>query len=251
MENKENNMATATKEVAAQGTNLTPVIGAETFGDFYEDVELTQQDMIVPTIKLMQATTELVKDDKAAAGEYRKSTGELLAEKNDELELIIFKLDKYFAINQMEMGQNGKEKVPGTYRREEFNVDLAREWEFAQDGKEYRRELVYSFYVLVANSNGQEVFNQVPSIISFRSSAKKAAKTWLSKLQNMRASKQEPHSHVFLLGRSKETKGKNSWLIPTVSVGRPTTKDEQAAVTLWRNEFKTKEINIHGEEEGD
>lgn len=242
-------MATVNKEVTTTTSAAPMIVGADEFSDFFGDVELTQQDMIIPMIKLMQAGSDLVKDDQASAGEYRKSTGELLAEKDKDLELIVFKLDKYYVVNQVEMTNNGKVKVKGSYRRENFTVDGPNDWEFEDDGKTFRRDLIYAFYVIIANDKGEEVFNQMPSIITFSSSSKKSAKNWLSKLQNMRAAKKEPHSNVFSLGRSKEIKDKNSWLIPTVSVGRETTKLEQEAATLWRTEFKSSDHKVHGEEE--
>jgi hypothetical protein len=235
-------MAT-TKEVATkQETAPAVIIGAEAFADFEDDVETTSDDLIVPVIKLMQGGSDLVKDGVAMPGEYRKVTGEIVAERDKELEVILFKREKYNQINQMELVNGKKEKVKGTYRREPFTASGPNDWIFFEDDKEFQRTLTYAFYVILANPDGQEVFKQTPSIITLQSSGKKAAKNWYAIIQNMRTAGSPAHAFVFSLGRTKETKNNNTWLIPTVKIGRPTTQFEQEAAVLWRSEFANKEV---------
>lgn len=237
--------------VKQEPTNTAPavIVGAETFADFEDDIEITQEDMIVPVIKLMQGGSNLVKDGAAMPGEYRKVTGDLVAERDKDLEVILFKRDKYYVTNEIEVVNGQKQKVKGTYRREPFTASAPNDWMFMENGKEHRRDLIYAFYVILANANGEQVFKQTPSIITLQSTAKKAAKTWYALLQNMKTAGTPPHAFVFNLGRNKESKGANSWIVPTISIGRATTTFEQEAAVLWRNEFANKEIKHDDNEE--
>jgi hypothetical protein len=232
--------------VIVQG-DMSPAI-SEQFDDWDDDVVSTASDFIVPRLQLMQGSSDAVKEGKANPGEYVDNLGNILADRNSELEVIVFKRDKYWS--ESEVDSDGRKIKGGVWRKTPFTLESDKlPWDFEEDGKKMKRTLTYDFFVIAGNEDGEKVFAQMPKIFSLSSSGSKVAREWYTKFTNLKTQKKSPVSVVFKLGRKLEKNEKgDSWLVPTLAMGRNTTAIEQECAAYWRSEFVNKEIKIHGEE---
>lgn len=225
--------------------NLPAFISQE-FDDWDDDVVSTSKDFIVPRLQLMQGGSDPVKEGNANPGEYRDNMGNTLAGKQEELEVICFKRDKYWSVSEVD--DKGQKVKGGIWRKEPFTIDNQdAEWNFIEDDKFMKRTLTYDFFVLQANEDGEKVYDQLPKVFSLSSSATRAAKDWYTKFTNLKTAKKLPISVVFKLGRKIEKKDSNSWLVPVISIGRDTTRKEQECAAYWRAEFAHKDVKVHEE----
>lgn len=242
----------SSNEVAVQQEKELAVFGAEVFDDFDSDIVTTSSDFIVPRLKLMQAGSDAVKEGNAQMREYRSNTGTLLARADEKLEVVVFKRDKYWTESEVQIVNGQKKRVEnGIFRTKEFTLENQRlPYEFEEDGKLFKRTLNYDFYLFQANSDGQEVQKNMPLILSLSSSASKVAREWYSKFTELKTQGKSPISHIFVLGTFLKKENGQSWFIPTVELGRATTKEEQESAIFWRLSFQNRDIKVH-EETGD
>jgi hypothetical protein len=240
-------MGTLGAVVMTDQVDMSPAIATQ-FDDWDDDVVSTASDFIIPQLQLMQGTTELVKEGKASPGEYADNLGNILADRNTELEVIVVKRDKYWT--ETEIDEDGRRIKGGIFRKVPFTLDNEKlPWNFLEDGKTMKRTLTYDFFVIVANEDGEKVFAQLPKVFSLSSTASKVAREWYTKFTNLKTQKKSPVSVVFKLGRRLEKNNKgDTWVFPTLAIGRNTTQAEQECAAYWRSEFVKKEIKVHGEE---
>jgi hypothetical protein len=239
----------SSNEVAVQQEKELAVFGAEVFDDFDSDIVTTSSDFIVPRLKLMQAGSDDVKEGRALMREYRSNTGVVLAKPDEPLEVIVFKRDKFWMIS--EVTADGKKVEGGLFRREDFTLaNQSAQYRFTEEGKNLQRTLVYDFFLIKASEDPAEILKSMPVIFSLSSTSSKVARDWYTKFTLLKTEGKNPVSHVFVLGSYLEKKNGNSWFIPTVSLGRATTKEEQESAIFWRLSFQNRDIKVH-EETGD
>ena len=246
-------MATGTsKEVATtkQEKAIVPAHIASQFDDFDDDVVLTNQDYIIPRLKLLQGSSDEVKEGRGNVGEYMTNQGELLAAKDKDLELLIVKRDKYWSISEID--ESGKKVKGGEWRREPFTLDNAqREWNFYDNGKKFSANIVYDNFVIVASAD-EKIFSQIPMIFSLSRSSARVAKDLNTKFQKLKTQGKLPVSVVYKFARKLEkSKDGDTFLVPTVMQGRDSTESEIEAAAYWRNELAKGKVKIDGEESGD
>jgi len=235
-------------EVVEKEDKALAIVGASVFDDFDNDIVATSDDFKVPTLKLMQGSSDAVKERQANLGEYRNSLNELLADENVNLEVIIFKREKYWSENEIDA--RGK-KIKGTWKRRDFTLNNSTDsWQWEdEDGKTYTRAVTFNYYLILANPEGEQAFNQIPMIFSLSRSSMKAAKDINLILQELKIKGKLPVSTVIKLGRRLEkNKDGDTFFVPTASQGRTSTKSEMEAAAFWRSELATKQVVVDGEE---
>lgn len=156
---------------SAASTEIAVATDMESWGDF----DGGASELVIPKCLLMQGQSKLVSDDKAATGEWRNSvTGELIAKKGEEFELIPFHFERYWAI---------AEKDGSKFRRIE-TLTAANEnlpWDFQDnDGVACKRTYVRSFYCLDTKD-----LDGLPIVISFSSTAAKVGKNLWTRMYMM------------------------------------------------------------------
>lgn len=178
--------------------------------DAWGDSGITSSDMIIPKALLMQGLSEIVADGNAAIGDYVNSlTSEVIAKKGEELELIPFHMDKYWAIS---------EKSGNKFRRVEqatpANESLP--WDFNDaDGTECKRTLVRAFYCLDVNDT-----DGLPLIISFASTAAKIGKKLATRMFVMNRQAGKVPCAFSIKVKSEIVKGdKGTYASPDFTVG--------------------------------
>lgn len=239
-------MATVEKAVAVKQETAVPAYVTQEFDDFNDDILLTSSDLIIPRLKLMQAIMKSVSSGDAVAGEYRLSTGELLAGKAADLDVIVLKMDKYWRIKETKA--DGAYLEDGESYREAFTLENQnRNWNFEQDGKAWKAYLSLDLYLIQANDDGEEVFSQIPMIITLASSAYITAKKLYTEIQKLKIKGHTPVDYVFTLSRVNE----GAYNVPVIKLGRETTVTEKKAAAFFRNQLRTQQVKIDGEESGD
>jgi hypothetical protein len=232
----------ASKDVAVKQEAAVPAYVMEAFDDFGDDTIMTSTDYQIPRLTLMHGTSGAVTEGKAVIGEYRSSSGELVAGREQSIEFIICKMDKYWRIKETDA--DGKYLENGMSRREEFTLQNSnREWEFKEDGKHLRAYISLDLYLILANPDGEQVFAQMPMILTLQSTGYSAARTLNTELQKMKMQKLPAHAHVFVLSRKIE----KVYCVPTIAKGRKTTAKEMEAAAYFRSELKTNKVTVSNE----
>lgn len=230
----------ASKEVTVKQETAVPAYVMEAFDDFMDDTIMTSADYQIPRLSLMHGTSGAVTEGRAVIGEYRNSSGELVAARDTSVEFIICKMDKYWRIRETD--KDGKYLEDGMSRREDFTLQNAnRDWEFKEDGKHLRAYISLDLYLILANPDGEQVFAQMPMILTLQSTGYSAARTLNTELQKMKMQKLPPHAHVFVLSRRIE----KVYCIPVITKGRKATSKEMEAAAYFRSELKTSKVTVN------
>ena len=204
----------------AQNTELTVAQDLDAWGD----TGVTASDMVIPKALLMQGLSEAVADGNAAIGDYLNSlTGEVIAKKGEELELIPFHMDKYWAIS---------EKSGNKFRRVEAatpaNENLP--WDFTDtDGVDCKRTMVRAFYCLKSDE-----LDGLPIIVSFSSTAAKIGKKLATRMfiMNRQAGK-VPCAYGIKLSASVVKGEKGTYATPDFTVGAEVAPETIATCRDW------------------
>lgn len=217
------------KEVATkQSFDLTE------FGDFGDD-GIDVKDIIIPKVMLMQALSELVSDDKAQVGEYRDSLeGALLGDSKNQLELIFFGHFKTWRIFE----RNGSEL---TFKRTEpvtpINATLPYE-----DGSTVN-QMCFNFYCLPVAKIGE----CLPHVFTFTKTSSQVGRKLLTIMTQMKKQGLPMPAKVFSFSSKKEKNDKGTWVVPTFSIARDSTREELITAKTWKETLDKSSVSIHEE----
>lgn len=227
-------MSNENKEVQTQAE--VPVAGAielpaEIAGEGWGAVEeMDATDLLVPKIFHQQAMSQLVADGKARPGDFCDSlTGELLASKDDGLEVIIFGSYKTMLVRKWDVKAD-------RWEFEELITlvpENAREWankalvEETEDGK-FSYQMQYNYYCLV-----KDKLNDLPYVLTLGSTKTKAAKKLNTMLYRLRQIKKPSAAYAFILRSTPEKNDKGSWFGLDISQGDASTAIELMTAHGW------------------
>lgn len=196
---------------------------------------LSNNDMVIPRIQLMQALSQSVKDEKAKAGDILSSQGELLAARGKFVPIIPVMTFREWIINDVSEGK-GKEKFLSRFPVTGENERLPVEGDI--NGVPITRTKNLNYFVLLPNH-----LDELPYLISFRKMSYQAGKS-LSTMIQIQGFKRKPFaSMVYLLGSRSETRGKNSYYVFTVNSDRETTEQELEAAKKWNETLNQNRSN--------
>lgn len=198
--------------------------------------EISNEDIVIPKILLMQPMSELVTDGVARIGEYRDSlnTERVLGSDKVPVELIIFGTFKTWI--EFKDGE-----YLATKRWEPSNADLAKE-EIMEDGSVLSRDKVLNFYCLVPKDiAGGEPF---PFVLACRRTSALAGRELNTHIKKLSMFKKPSAAKVFALTSYKETNDKGTFFVSTVKVLRDSTNEEQAAAYEWYKALAKSKVRI-------
>ena len=108
--------------------------------------EATAQDFTIPRLRLLQPLSEEVGSGEKGMGEYIKSTDKsTVAKKGEAFTFVPFLMKKFWTV--FDVSQSGQPKWVRQEAWTAMNDGLS--WEFEEGGKKYRRDKVYSFFVII------------------------------------------------------------------------------------------------------
>lgn len=201
--------------------------------------ELDSTDLLIPKIYHQQAMSKLVADGQAKPGDFCDSlTGQVLAKKEDTLQVIIFGAFKTMVISKLDAMSNRWKldevvKIDRTNAANYANVPFE---EDTPDGK-YKNNLYYNYYCLLPGKT-----TELPYILSLGSTKTKIARklnTMLAKLQQLG----KPSAAVVFEMRSvPEKNDRGHWFGLEVLQGRDATKEELTAAHGWYMKSRTQNL---------
>lgn len=208
--------------------------------------EVLGQDILISKILVMQPSSEMVADGKANLGEFRDSVqGTKLGSQTEPIEVIPFYVQKFWDIHTEENGQypwTRSEPLIENPADKAYNDNLP--WQDVEAGKPIKRVRRMNFFVLLPSE--VKAGTSLPYILSFRSTSYVEGKKVYSQmyLRNKRA-QLPPAAYTFKVSAAKQKNEKGqSWFVPTVELGRQSTKEELQDAFNWFKTVKTTAIKV-------
>lgn len=225
-----------TKEMTVKESALPAAISDSNWGAIEG---LDANDLLIPKIFHQQSTSKFAKDGLAKVGDWCDNlTGDVLAKKDEDLEVIIFGVFKTMVISKKPLGQ-GKFKLDKIVT---ITPENAMDWidkPFIEEihGDSIKYSLTYNFYCLLPSK-----VKELPYVLSLASTKVKTAKkinTFLLKLQQ---SKKPGASRVFNLKSIQQSNDQGDWFGIDVSPGRESTTEELMRAHAWYLKSKTQKF---------
>lgn len=222
--------------------------------------QVSQQDIIIPRIFLMQPMSDKVTAGEAAFGEFRESlSNEKLGDFKEALNVIPFMMKKVFVEYELIPENNGKikkvfikqypivpanESLPYTDRMEIENRDGSN-----KRTADVSRDRVLQFYVLLPNEI--DTGSALPYIISARRSSMQAGKKLATQMfvKNAMAGK-TPASVMMKISSKKESNDEGTFAVLDVAPIGATPDKYVAEAFKWLNLLNQGAVKEH-QEEGD
>lgn len=196
--------------------------------------EFTRDDVQQGRLMLMQAGSQLVKDEVARQGSIINivDNEELAYKGNDkeqpkDLEFLICGILKYWVEKD-----GDTDEFLG--KRPAVNANEL-PWEEFKDGRNIERTFHFSYMVLLPEEIEQGI--EMPYELAFRSTAVKDTKKLNSIIAKLAQKKISSHDKVFKAKIVKRTKDKNEWWGLDLSVSRDSNESEKECVTNYFSEF--------------
>lgn len=208
-----------TTEVAKkENTELTTANDMSGWG---QEQEIGSKDFMISKILAMQGMSKFVTSRKAQIGEFRdSSTGELLGNIDEGLEIIPFHVDRLWVVQKQVNGKFEYSHVePITAQNEN------RQWEEKGPHGTVRNIWTYTFYVVLPQD--VEVGVPKPYTISFRSTSVKAGKKLMTQMfvTNKQMGKTPAHFVMKVNGVVKDN-DKGTFVVLDAARGREATAEE-------------------------
>ena len=198
------------------------------------------QDMIIPKILPMQGLSKLVVARKAQMGDFCDSiSGKKLGTIDAPIEFIPFFCQKTWDISEQDAKGDFKylKSIPLIENpvHPDYNDNLQWEGEDKnKDGKvvKVKRIRRLNFFVLLPSEIAAG--SAIPYVLSFKSTSLKEGKKLWSQMyvRNVRAGL-PPAAFYFSLGGNITTNEKGSFVVPTISEGKKSTKEEMNECLSW------------------
>ncbi len=201
---------------------------------------IDNEDILLPKILLMQATSQMVHDGIATAGELRDSLNKdrKLGNAKNPVEFITFGSYKSW----MEL-KNGEYHQMIAYTP--ATADLKREEQIGDDL--FERKLVRNYYcVLVEDVKKGEAF---PYVISAKGMSGYAGRTLATHMKMLQATNKPTASKVFKLSCHSDKNEKGSFHVMDIEKGRDTTEVELLTAFHWYKALGTANVKVHETEE--
>jgi len=219
----------------------------------WQDSETLSQDILIPKILLMQATSQLVQKEKAEVGALVNSvTGKKLGSAREKdfspVALIPIKIQNIWI--QYE-NLSGQLEYRGTIPRTKQNEGLPTEWE--ENGVKWRRDRTINLFCLL-EKDLQEDF-PMPYVIAFKRTSFTAGRfisTHFSKCDMARQMGKviPPFATTFKICGEKKSNEQNTWY--AFSFGEDTVKTSEQGMALasqWEKTLRSKAVTIDDSDE--
>lgn len=218
--------------------------------------KMTKNDLVIPKMRLAQATSEAVQQKKAQPGEIRESLNNtLLLSGPDKLEAIPFFVLKKWHVHKLVQQKNGSIKkeylatipIQDNPLVEGFNDELL--WKDKQKDEngvliDISRTRTYDVFFILP-----KLGRDIPYVMSFSSTNTKAAQNIMTQMNiNLEAGK-TPAANCFDFTIGTKSNADNTWYVTDAVLGREATFEEQDQAYKWYKRLNTEKLNIHDDGE--
>lgn len=204
---------------------------------------LSTEDLVIPRILLMQATSDHVKKKKAHFGDIIESAGEtVIGSAEKPVEIIPFSVRKIWNVYK---GTSKTKPVDREYLRTEEvtaqNENLP--YDDMEDGFAITREKVYNVYCLLPDD-----LMGLPYVLALKRTSTKVAKAIVTQMyfRNAKA-KLPPYASVIEIGTKEEAGENGSYMVFTAKVKRLATEEEKTACQDWLNQIAVMKEDVDEE----
>lgn len=214
-------------------------------GDWGAIEDMETSDLLVPKIFHQQAMSKLVAAGTARPGDFCDSlSGEVLAKKDDKLEVIIFGSFKQMVITKFDPFKKGYalEKIVT------IQPENAKEWAMKPLSEEtdegmFKYNMQYNYYCLIPGR-----MDQLPYVLSLGSTKTKAAKKLNTIFYNMNQKKKPSAAIVFEVRSVEESNDRGKWFGVDIAQGRASTEEELFRAHAWYLKSKSQKFVVVEEE---
>jgi hypothetical protein len=208
--------------------------------------DVSKNDVIIPKLWLMQASSKLVGARKAQMGDLVNSaTGEVVGNIDDGIEMVPFFVDKVWIINEFNP-QNNQFDYKETIAIDASNEDWP--WSDKVNGVAVKRTRCLNFFALLPNEIKKG--NSLPFQVSFRGTSLKAGKQLMTQMYVLnRNQKLPPPAKAIKLAGKVESNDKGTFAVLSVEVARDSSREEMIASLDLYKSMQKKEMKVDSTEE--
>lgn len=210
--------------------------------DDFGGAAISGQDIIIPKVLCMQGQSQLVGDGKAKVGDLVDSlSSQVIGGTDKPVRFIPFFMTKTFVVSEF----NGKRYI--FHHIEDCTPkNENQDWEQVINGKKYKFEKSFNFYVLL------EEDMSLPYVISFKSTSSKAGRELMTQMYvKNRAAGKVPPAKIMSLNVSKESKDDSSYAVLKTAVAGDSTPEQIRACLDWFKTIHAGGVKEHNEMEND
>lgn len=206
-----------TKEVTTK-QSAPPQVSVAQMRDLWDVPTLSQRDVIIPSILVMQPMSPQVTEGKAIFGEFRESLNmDILGKFDEGFEIIPFKLQKIF-IEYIDHGTAKDKEYIQQFQITPENEGLPYNDVAVIDGKEVKiqRDRVMKFFVLLVKEI--KLGTAIPYVLSFRRTSFQAGQKLATQMfiKNINSNK-TPASTIMKITCRKQTHENKTWAVMDVA----------------------------------
>lgn len=234
------------KEVA---TRQSGEVATFESGEWGAGQEVTQEDLVVAKVLIMQPQSRTVIKGQAKQGEFRNSLDDKLygdAEKG--FDVIIFNQDKVWVVYEITMDR-GKEvtKWKETMAWTPANAKL--EWNETVGGVKLKRQKAFNFYCIVRDKD--YAFN-LPVIVRMKSTSYNTGKRLSTLFAQLAGQRKPSASRVLTLSCHQEENDQGIFYVWDFKDKEASSVDEQKVAYKWWKGLKESQFKVdESEEEGE
>lgn len=210
--------------------------------DAFAGAEVSGQDIIIPKVLCMQGQSQLVGDGKAKVGDLVDSlSSQVIGGIDKPIKFIPFFMTKTFVVSEFNGSRYMFHHIEDCTPKNE-NQD----WEQIIDGKKYKFEKSFNFYVLL------EEDMSLPYVISFKSTSSKAGRELMTQMYvKNRAAGKVPPAKIMALNVVKESKDGSSYAVLKTSVAGDSSVEQIKSCLEWFKIINSGGVKEHNEMEND
>ena len=192
-----------------------------------EELGVDQKDLVIPSVQVMQNTSELVGNEKAKLGDIvNMQTEEVLGGGDKRVSVLPLKLFKTLRVYSVKDGFKFHHEEPLTPASEKLPFEGSE-----ADGTLVKRYPTINAFVLVKQDLDKgEGF---PCLMRFKSTGMNAGKAIATHLYKQVFFKKRPYANFIDLTTRKENKGTNIYSVPSAAKGAEASASDLEAAEGW------------------
>lgn len=222
------------KEIAPQAEHAGALTEFE--GQTWGAEEISNEDIIIPKIMLMQPMSELVTDGIASIGEFRDSLNKdkKIGDSKTPVSIIVFGSFKTWVEFKDGEYLTTKPMTPE-------NSGLPQE-EIVEEGAVITRDRVMNFYCL--RPEDIEAGEAFPYVLACRRTSYGAGKKIATHLKKLQMFRKPAAAKVFSLSSRKETNDKGTFFVMDIDVKGDSTNEQVKAAYIWHQALNSQRDGV-------
>lgn len=209
--------------------------------------EITQEDLVVGKILIMQPQSRAVIKGKAKMGEFRGSLDDrLYSNAQGEVDVVVFSQDKVWIVYETVTDNKGKkttewrETIPWTLQ----NAKLP--WNEVVDGRNINRQKAFNFYCIVRDKD--YAFN-LPVIVRMKSTSYTTGRRLSTLFAQLAAQNKPSASKVLTLSCTQQENDQGVFYVWEFAERENTTPEEMKIAYKWYVGMKQSQFKVDESEE--